>query len=78
MADVPERFPWRGGGLYTPEVVEYLLSVCTIAKHNVTRALQHALGIPAHVLVEAGQQIMGTLAEWGSYCFVVGKLVQNA
>ena len=66
MADVPERYPWRGHGIYTLEVVEYLLHVGTIAKHNVTRALQHARDIPTHVLVGADQTIMDAFAEWGS------------
>ena len=77
MADVPERYPWRGNGIYTLEVVEYLLNVGTAAKHNVTRALQHALDIPTHVFVKADQQIMGALAEWGSSCFVFEKVVQK-
>ena len=77
MAGVPERYPWRGNGIYTLEVVEYLLNVGTTAKHNVTRALQHALDIPTHVLVKADQQIMDVLAEWGSCCFVFEKVVQK-
>ena len=63
MADVPERYPWRGNGIYTLEVIEYLLKSGTIAKHNVARALQRALDIPTHVLVDAGPQIMHALAE---------------
>ena len=77
MADVPARYPWRGNGLYTLEVVEYLLNAGAIAKHNVTRALQHALDIPTHVFVKADQQIMDALAEWGSSCFVFEKLCKR-
>ena len=73
MADVPERYPWRGNGIYTLEVVEYLLKYGTIAKRSATRALQHALDIPTHVFVKADQQIMDALAEWGSCCFVFRK-----
>ena len=70
MADVPEHYPWRGNGLYTLEMVEYLLNAGTIAKRNATRALQHALDIPTRVFVDAGQKIKDAVDEFGKRSFM--------
>ena len=62
MADnVPEHYPWRGNGLYTLEVVEYLLNKGITDKQHITRALHHALEPPIR---PSKLQISGSLAWW--------------
>ena len=68
--DVPERYPWRGNGLYSLEVVEYLLDKGIIAKQNVTRALQHTLEIPMETFKTADQKIVDMVYNFGKEYFM--------
>ena len=68
--DVPEHYPWRGNGLYTLEVVEYLLDKGVIAERNVTRALQHTIEIPMETFVDADQKIVDMVYNFGKEHFM--------
>jgi len=70
LADVPEHYPWRGNGLYSLEVVEYLLEKGIIAKQNVTRALQHTLEIPMETFMAADQKIIDVVYDLGREHFM--------
>jgi hypothetical protein len=70
LADVPEHYPWHGNGLYTLEVVEYLLDKGIIAKQNVTRTLQHTLEIPMETFRAADQKIIDVVYNFGRYHFM--------
>ena len=68
--DVPEHYPWRGNGLYSLEVVEYLLDKGIIAKQSVTRALQHTLEIPMETFKAADQKIVDVVYNFGQEHFM--------
>ena len=74
---VPEHYPWRGSGLYTLEVVEYLLGKGIIDKQHVTRALHHALEIPMETFKAADQTISDVVYSFGQRYFMREDVVKQ-